>query len=115
MYDLFSDFFDSFDLFPVYREDGRCPSCGRTYYEFQKSGKFGCGKCYETFENPVRTTLRQIQKSAVHTGKIPSKRSGQLAKARKIKELKAQLARAVDKEDYETAAKLHKEIKGLEG
>ncbi len=115
MYDLFSDFFDSFELFPVYREEGRCPSCGRSYYEFQKSGKFGCAACYEAFENPVRSTLRQIQKNTTHTGKIPSKQSAGLLKKRKLSELRKQLSQAVETEDYETAAKLHKEIKSLEG
>ena len=42
MYDLFADFFNSFDVVPVYREDRRCENCGRTYYEFQKSGRLGC-------------------------------------------------------------------------
>ena len=49
MYDLFADFFNSFDVVPVYREDRRCESCGRTYYEFQKSGRLGCGECYKAF------------------------------------------------------------------
>lgn len=114
MYDLFSDFFDSFDVFPVYREDRRCPGCGRTYYEFQKSGKFGCGECYNTFETPVRATLGRMQKGTEHTGKIPAKKSAGLLKKRRLADLKEQLSGAVAREDYELAAKLHKEIKGLE-
>lgn len=115
MYDLFSDFFDSFDVFPVYREDRRCPNCGRSYYDFQKSRRLGCSECYVAFEAPVRSTLKQMQKSSTHTGKIPSKQSAGLLKKRRLAELKAQLAKAVEQEDYEAAAKLHKEIKGLEG
>lgn len=114
MYDLFSDFFDGFDVFPVYHEENRCPFCGRTYYEFQKSGKFGCAKCYKTFSKPVRATLRQVQQSSNHTGKIPSKQSEGLMKKRQLENLRAKLSKAVADEDYETAAKLHKEIKGLE-
>lgn len=115
MYDLFSDFFEGFDLLPVYREDIRCKNCGRSYYDFQKSGRLGCAKCYEAFEAPVLTTLKQMQKSTTHIGKIPSKQSAGLLKKRKLKELKEQLEKAVGSEDYELAAKLHKEIKGLEG
>lgn len=115
MYDLFSDFFDSFDVFPVYREDRRCPKCGRSYYDFQKTGRLGCSECYSAFETPVRTTLMQMQKSSTHTGKIPSKQSAELSKKRQLADLKAQLAKAVTDENYELAAKLHKEIKGLEG
>lgn len=115
MYDLFSDFFDSFDVVPVYREDRRCPSCGRTYYQFQKSGRLGCGECYKAFEPQVRQALHKMQKSTTHVGKIPSKSSGELLKKRRLSDLKNQLAKAVEAEDYELAAKLHKEIKGLEG
>lgn len=114
MYDLFSDFFDSFDLFPVYHEENRCPKCGRTYYEFQKTGRLGCSECYNTFNSPVKSTLRQIQKNTVHTGKIPSRQSAGLLKKRQLEELKKKLSEAVEKEDYETAAKLHKQIKGME-
>lgn len=114
MYDLFSDFFDSFDVFPVYHEESRCPNCGRTYYDFQKSGKFGCGECYKAFAKPIRSTLGRIQKGTVHTGKIPSGQSAELAKKRRMSELKEQLAKAVASEDYELAARLHKEIKSME-
>lgn len=115
MYDLFSDFFDSFDVFPVYREDRRCPKCGRSYYEFQKSGRFGCAECYNTFYAPVKASLGRIQKGTTHIGKIPGKKSAGLLKKRQLTNLKEQLSAAVSREDYELAAKLHKEIKSLEG
>lgn len=115
MYDLFSDFFDSFDIFPVYREETRCPNCGKTYYDFQKTGKFGCSECYKAFEEPIARTLRQVQASSEHSGKIPSKSSGEIVKKRKLKDLKEKLSKAVQEENYELAAKLHKEIKEMEG
>ena len=115
MYDLFADFFNSFDVVPVYREDRRCEKCGRTYYEFQKSGRLGCGECYKAFEPQVKQALYKMQKGTEHKGKIPSKSSAEILKKRKLSDLKNQLAKAVSSEDYETAAKLHKEIKGLEG
>ena len=115
MYDLFSDFFDSFDVFPVYREETRCPNCGRTYSDFQKTGKFGCSECYKAFEEPIARTLRQVQASSEHMGKIPSTASAGIQKKRKLKELKDKLANAVKEENYELAAKLHKEIKEMEG
>lgn len=115
MYDLFSDFFKEFDIMPVYRENDKCSGCGRTYYDFQKSGRLGCSECYKAFENPVKSTLKRMQKSTHHTGKIPSRQSETLLKKRKLDELKKELSAAVAKEDYELAARLHKEIKALEG
>ena len=115
MYDLFSDFFDGFDLFPVYREEAVCPKCGRSLTEFRKTGKLGCAECYATFEKPLEKTLRQIHASSSHKGKIPVNQGSGIAKKRRIEEIKQKIARAVANEDYETAAALHKELKGLDG
>lgn len=115
MYDLFSDLFDSFDMFPVYREEKTCPQCGRRYSEFQKSGKFGCAKCYAAFRQPVTTMLRQIHGTTEHKGKIPARAGEHLQKKRRLAELKQALSKAVAREDYEEAARLHKEIKAMGG
>ncbi len=120
MYDLFSDFedfFNSFDSFmqPVtYQKAQKCPVCGHTWSDFQRTGRFGCGECYRTFRAPAEATLRQIHANAVHTGKIPSKSGEALRKQKRYDELKAQLQAAVKNEDYETAAKLHKQIRAIE-
>lgn len=117
MYDLFSDFFDGFDMFmqpAVYKEEKKCPVCGRTYSDFRRTGKLGCGECYNTFRGAVSETLRQVHSSNTHTGKIPSKSEGELKLKRKYEQLKQQLSNAVKSEDYELAAKLHKEIREIE-
>lgn len=116
MYDIFSefaDFFDSFDVFPTYREEKSCPHCKRTYSSFQKIGKLGCAKCYEAFKEPMKTTLRQIHQNSKHTGKIPAGSAKELKLKKQYEDLKAALAQAVKEEDYEKAAKLHKELKSL--
>ena len=115
MFDLFSDFFDNFDLYPVYREEKTCPQCKMTYSELQKTGKMGCEKCYETFRIPIEETIKQIHGSVAHNGKIPSRCAGELKKKKKYEELKRGIAQAVAAEDYEKAAKLHKELKEMGG
>lgn len=117
MYDFFSDFFDDFDFFPtkqVYKDVKTCPICKSTYTQFQKTGKLGCSECYKTFREPMTITLKQIHSNAVHTGKVPSRCSGDLKRTRLYDSLKKQLAISVQNEDYETAAKLHKEIREME-
>lgn len=117
MYDLFSDFFDGFDWLmqpTVPKEEKKCPICGCTYSDFRRSGKLGCGECYNTFRNAVSDTLKQIQPSISHTGKLPSKSGEELKLKRKYDSLKQELARAVKEEDYEKAAKLHKQIREIE-
>ena len=98
MYDLFSDFFDGFDIFmqPVtVKEEKKCPVCGHTYSDFRRTGKIGCSECYKVFRTPIAETLRQVQPSTVHTGKIPSKSGEELKLKRKYETLKQELSAAV--------------------
>jgi protein-arginine kinase activator protein McsA len=76
--------------------------------------KLGCSECYKVFRGPVTETLRQIHPSTVHVGKIPSKSGEELKLKRKYETLKQELSAAVKNEDYETAAKLHKQIREIE-
>ena len=117
MYDLFSDFFDGFDIFmqpTAVKEEKRCPVCAHTYSDFRRTGKIGCGECYNVFRPQIAATLRQVQPSAGHIGKIPSKSGSELKRKREYEDLKRRLASAVKDEDYETAAKLHKRIREME-
>ena len=116
MYDLFSDFFDTFnnfDVFPTFADIKTCPKCGRSYQDFRKTGKLGCAECYETFYSPIATTIKQVHGTTTHTGKIPSHCADELKRKRRYETLKKELSKAVAAEDYEKAAKLHKELKSL--
>lgn len=120
MYDLFSDFFnainamDTFVQSPTVQEVKKCPVCGHTWNDFRRTSQFGCGECYNTFRTNAANTLRQIHSTTVHNGKIPSKANADISRKRKYDALKQQLQTAVQAEDYETAAKLHKQIREME-
>ena len=120
MFDLFSDFFNDFGGFDVFmqpavsKEEKKCPVCGHTYSDFRRTGKIGCGECYKVFRAPISETLRRVQPSVTHTGKIPSKSGEELKLKRRYESLKQELSAAVKNEDYETAAKLHKQIREIE-
>lgn len=92
----------------------RCPSCGYEYSNFKKMGRLGCPDCYEAFEAQLIPLLRQIHGSTQHQGKTPQA-LGQKALVRKeLADLKEELARVVEKEEYEKAAKIRDRIKSLE-
>ena len=115
MYDFFSEFFNDLGFVsPIQHEEIRCPLCGRTYSDFRKTGKLGCGECYKTFRSPLSVTLKQIHQNPIHKGKVPKSFDSIIRKKRELENLKKQLSDAVKTEDYELAAKLHKEIKDLE-
>lgn len=116
MFDIF-DIFNNSDFFQiptVYKEEIKCPVCGIGYSDFRRSGKLGCSECYEAFKLPLSQVLRQIHQNPVHTGKLPGNVSAGILKKRKLAELKEKLQSAVKEENYEEAAKLHKEILELE-
>lgn len=91
-----------------------CPNCGMSYDGFKDLGRFGCHRCYETFKQQITPLLRKIHGNPVHKGKIPKRRGGQLSIHRKIKDLKARMNQAVEKEEFEEAARIRDEIKALE-
>ena len=119
-----------------------CPTCGRTYDEFMKYGTFGCPDCYKTFSFLLDGYMKKVQESSQHAGKHPrfsgetvhipdieladsgkgDKSSGQegpiaitVDRDSSIEELKAALKRAVDREEYEDAARIRDMIRACEG
>ncbi len=90
-----------------------CSACGFTHTDFKKSGRLGCPECYETFAEPLEGMIRQMHKGTQHQGKVPRalRKAQDLSKQRA--QLQERLARAVGEEDYELAAQLRDQIKGL--
>lgn len=117
MYDLFSDFFNSMDTFiqpTAMQEAKKCPVCSHTWNDFRRTGRFGCSECYNTFRQSAAATIRQIHSTTTHRGKIPANASEGLLRKREYEQLKQKLQEAVKTEDYESAAKLHKQIREME-
>lgn len=109
---LFSSFFNENERIASDAKES-CPLCSMTRAEFLKNGKPGCSECYATFESSMMPLLKKIHSTNTHTGKVPGK-SGN-ASENKIDLLKAQLKEAIEKEEYEKAARLRDEIKEMEG
>ncbi len=98
-------------------EVSSCKTCGLTYEEFLKVGKFGCPNCYQNFGKVLNKNLRSIHGADVHTGKKPE---GYISEAKRLvnqlpelEKLSIQLQQAVEQEEYEEAAKLRDRMKEL--
>lgn len=89
-----------------------CTVCGMSYYDFKQTGRFGCANCYMVFRPNLTPILQKVQQGESHQGKVP-KRSG-VRIADQIEELRNRLKRAVQDEEFETAARLRDEIRSLE-
>ena len=92
-----------------------CPECGTTYYDFQKSGRLGCGKCYETFSRELSELLRKIHGSDKHVGKMPFMGDEMLKEQEDLQRLKSELKSLIQGEEFEKAAVLRDRIRDLEG
>jgi protein arginine kinase activator len=100
---------------PRQRSVAACPNCGLTYNDFGRSGKIGCGECYTVYGDRLEPLLRRIHGTSCHTGKVPLRGGGKLALRQQLRQLKGELDRLVQNEEYEQAAKVRDEIKALEG
>jgi protein arginine kinase activator len=102
-----------------------CEHCGITWAEFRQSGLLGCEHDYDAFDKDLTPLLQRAHEgSAHHTGKTPARSGGKPGvpvpeatpkrKAVDIPRLRKELARAVELEDYERAAKLRDQIREAE-
>lgn len=93
--------------------DLSCPSCGLSFEEFSRLGRFGCGECYKTFRDKLQGLLRKIHGSSLHKGKLPPMLSEDASNIKEQERLDQELQRAIELEDFERAADLRDKIKSL--
>ena len=85
---------------------GRCPTCGQSYEDFRETSRLGCADCYQAFRPQLQAALKNIQGSHSHEGKIPHRAGSELIYRRHMENLKAELAKAIQNEEFEEAARL---------
>jgi protein arginine kinase activator len=98
----------------------QCSRCGLTYEDFRKIGRLGCSECYTSFAKYLSPLLKRIHGASQHVGKAPLTYAepalprGQRLKSLDAVELKAKLLQAIEKEEFEEAARLRDLIKEAE-
>ena len=124
---FFSDFFnDNTSMFPsiMGAQTLQCKTCGTTFDDFINSGEFGCGNCYDLFEDRISPILKNLQGANRHVGRgyreIETKNCNSARKVApkkeesKLDKLQKDLQKAIKDERYEDAAKIRDEIKKLD-
>lgn len=92
----------------------RCKTCGLTYQQFSKIGRFGCSDCYRYFERVLEPLFRRVHGNTEHSGKVPERTGGQLKRKRELSDLRARLQSLVAREEFEEAARVRDRIRELE-
>lgn len=94
----------------------KCGECGLTYKDFRKTGRFGCGNCYEAFKAHIAPLLKRIHGADRHVGKVPVITGAKTVKdTRTLQELRMKMEKAIGMEEFEEAAKLRDKIREMEG
>lgn len=94
-----------------------CEFCGLTLQKLAKSGRLGCAKCYNKFENPLMFSLEKLQKLPTkepkelkHVGRVPytwkKKKAEETLPEDFLKELGDKLNKYCSEEQYEKAAEI---------
>lgn len=89
----------------------KCTRCGYSQEDFKKSGRLGCSDCYKVFADGLEGLLKTMHKGTRHVGKVPEALRQNRDLSDRLKNLQRRLAKAVEDENFEQAAKLRDEIK----
>lgn len=84
--------------------------CGTTFDDIASSGMVGCNNCNTHYKGLIADAMKNISIGAENE---LSRQKNMSDKDKKINKLREEISLAVEKEDYETASKLKKEIDKL--
>lgn len=95
-----------------------CSSCGLTFDDFTRLGRFGCGECYNAFRNRLEPIMRKIHGASLHRGQRPVSASDaeetvESVSVREEERLETELKKAIEQEDFERAVELRDKLKTL--
>lgn len=91
-----------------------CPDCGMSYGDFRNEGRLGCPNDYEIFREALDPLMEKVHGAVEHTGKVPSRAGESQRKQRDLMTMRRAMRAAVEREDYEEAARLRDLIKEKE-
>jgi protein arginine kinase activator len=92
----------------------KCSFCQGTYRDFRASGRLGCARCYAAFDGQLRDLLQRVHGATRHTGRTYAPPAPDaLQRASTVLELREQLRRAIELEQFEQAARLRDQLKGV--
>ena len=116
--DFFGDLLGDINRKAIGTKVVRCPKCGNSFNDIVRDSQVGCAECYRVFFDKLAPSLERIHGRAVHSGKrieTVHEEKTEPTKEERIAQLKVKLGEAVEKQEFELAAKLRDEIRDIEG
>ena len=106
------------DFLPQERKMLACGACGMKYSQFKTGGRLGCAQCYKSFAAQLTELMARIHGFTRHNGRVyagcGAMKLSKAEAARRLEALKAAIKAAVEKEDFEAAARLRDALRELE-
>ncbi|MBD3256973.1 hypothetical protein GF377_00975 [candidate division GN15 bacterium] len=97
--------------------DLKCETCGLTFDQFTRQGRFGCGECYLAFRSRLEAILRKIHGASLHRGRSPEfakfDNAAEVIPVAEEERLRTELRKAIEAEDFERAAELRDKLKAV--
>lgn len=91
-----------------------CPECGTPLSQVKEKGTIGCSHCFFYFRNVVLKRLREVNEEVFYTGNLPAQLERFSGTRIPLQQLKEELERAIESEEYELAAYFRDKIKEME-
>src|SRR5699024_7638257 len=96
-------------------EELTCKQCGMTFSQFRQHSLLGCPACYKAFESELSPLIERAHEGGTHhVGKVPHRAGAGEQRQMRLSRMRKRLDEAVAAEDYELAARLRDDIRGLE-
>lgn len=114
---LFSFFDEPISIGYEKIKEEKCSKCGYTFSDYAKTGVLGCNECYKTFEGKLLPILKKLHGKSYHVSvekNTKEKKETNKNGKKEIVDLKQELNKAIEKEEYEKAAVIRDKIKALE-
>ena len=110
--ELFSFESPMFRLFEGKTENQECTKCGTKFSQIINTSRVGCGDCYRQYKDSLIRVIDSLNYGDKHIGKtLDTIKTNPIED--KIQKLEKKLKQAVEKENYEEAAIIKKEIIAL--
>jgi protein arginine kinase activator len=95
-------------------ESASCEQCGMSYREFRSGGRLGCSHDYDAFRAGLGPLLERIHGATQHVGKVPASMGDAMVREKELIDLRRELQKVIQSEEYERAAELRDRIRQLE-
>ncbi len=94
----------------------QCACCGLRFSHFARTGRLGCPECYDAFQAQLPQILRRVHGAVRHKGRGPGQAHAQVESpaARQLEALRSDLTRAIEREEFEEAARIRDAIRQAE-